>query len=116
MRGREGGSRTLRDSLAIPVASILPDTCSCIAVERSPDPLLGFQVTRPGASLQSFGYVEGIASLTASQSVPHWSLESRSVICGLVALTPRFVFAALPSAPLDPVGSRQRSCQVCSVT
>ena len=87
--------RTLRDSFAIPVASILPDTCSCIAVEHSPDPLLGFQVTRPRASLQAFGYVEGIASLTASQSVPLRSLGSRFVICGLVALTPRFMFAAL---------------------
>ena len=93
------------------MASILPDTCSCTAVEHSPDPLLGFQVSRLGASLQSYGYVEGIASLTASQSVPHWSLDSRSIICGHVALTPRFVFAALPSVPLDLVGSRQRSHQ-----
>ena len=69
-------------------------------------------MTRPRASLQSYGYVEGIASLTASQSVPHWLLESRSVICGLIALTPHLVFAALPSAPVDPVGSRQRSRQV----
>ena len=89
--------------------------CSCIAVELSPDPPLGFQVTRPVASLQSLGYVEGIVFLTASQSVPHWSLGSRFIICGLDALTPHLVLTALTGAPLDPVGSRQWSRQVCSV-
>ena len=36
-------TRARSDSLAIFVATFLPDTCSCFAVERPPGPFLGFR-------------------------------------------------------------------------
>ena len=48
--------------------------CSCIAVEPLPGPTSGLQAVRVSSSPQSFGYTEGIASLTA-HSRCHYGLR-----------------------------------------
>ena len=103
-------TRARSDSLAILVVTFFPDTCSFVAVERPPGPLLGFRCHTLNPFPQSSGHTEGIASLTAPHSVSLWLLVRLLLICGLATLTPCTVFAAL-SQCLDPVGSRQQSRQ-----